>query len=429
MMSNATQSVTDVNVRNNNNMLSMIIFNSLSLTLIPYIIGTIFLTFIFLCGLCKIKYIKISDTQDKVTTETIIRSLSKSAWYVLTRLAKGKTMIGSGCFVSREYRAIGYVVEMISNTRNGHILKYDIHLLCTLDNLQKLSGKYTNDDDSNNGQKWTIYGQKWDKEWLSNDLDLKVIVNPKQRDIVFKILNQAENGVVALIYGPPGTGKSAIAEVLASKMVDFGLKPNIVEGYSPILHGCFVEDIMKECPPTKECPLIVSLNEFDGIVKLIEGGITESGEFSQEIISKENMSSYLDKISRFKNVIFIITTNEPIEWWNNPQRKYITRPGRFSHKFELDVMTYEDIMETFRSGIEVYKFPLETKIPVFPDNMTMSNLCNAFRRCKQDIALLYHNLECYPINTTANDWTIYSPEISIEISNDETEPLLNKKDT
>jgi hypothetical protein len=412
------------------NMLSMIIFNSVSLMMVPYIMSFMLILILFICYILGITYKKISDTHDKIATNILLKSLTKHAWCSMWSLSKGILLPGTCVFCSYEYKICGWVIEFLSNTKHGDEIKYSIFVLSSNDNLDKLLGKYTIDSDEILGTKITIYGHKWHKESFSKPLDMHVISNPMQNQIISEIMSEFNHGVVALIHGPAGTGKTAIGEILAHNMVANGINVTIVNGYNPGMQGCFIHEIMNDNTDTV---LVFIFNEFDELIKKVENNtINVNTDYEQEIYDKETISSYFDVISSIPKAVFIVTTNEPISWWNEPKREYITRDSRFSHKFYLPEMTENHIIETFKSGLIVFGFPDTTKIPDFTDNMKMATIAAAFKRCKGNVAILYHKLGCYPNNTTKNDWKIegnyINQTINIIIENNaENIPLLHDK--
>jgi hypothetical protein len=164
---------------------------------------------------------------------------------------------------------------------------------------------------------------------------------PFQTKIVDTIIGTYEKkkNAVVFISGPVGCGKSAVANQLIRRLSKVKkYKCNFTNKYNMIDPGNTFSSIYSHVGPEENSPLIVLIDEVDGILRLITGnGIPSHNKIPIEVRNKNDWNSFFDAIDWgfFKNTIFILTTNLTLAQIDKFDPAY-TREGRVDAKFEID---------------------------------------------------------------------------------------------
>lgn len=180
-----------------------------------------------------------------------------------------------------------------------------------------------------------------------NILNLYYRPTAKQQVVIQNIIKTYESircrinnsTATILISGQSGSGKSTISKLIASHFgstltYDFDIKRNNI-------NFLYVN-------PTESSPLICQVDEFDVYIKwmhenTINGKIKVSkgdeamGMSSDDIIgNKQKYNMLMSDIIRLKrNVIYIFTTNKPLEWFDELDPSYIAQ-SRIDYKCIMD---------------------------------------------------------------------------------------------
>ena len=112
---------------------------------------------------------------------------------------------------------------------------------------------------------------------------------------------------VAFISGPPNTGKSMVGVFLAYRLG--GIYCNEFTPWNP---GDSLTILKQEHKPTRDCPLIVSLDEIDDAIIKISNGLIKSNETTMISTSTKNAwNSLFDNLDRgmYPNTILLLTSN------------------------------------------------------------------------------------------------------------------------
>jgi len=120
------------------------------------------------------------------------------------------------------------------------------------------------------------------------------------------------SGSVTLLQGPPGTGKSEVAKVLAAKM-----NAILVPDFDPTKAGHWLASIVKIADPTAEQPLVIVMDEVDGIIK----HLFERNEFLSQVkwlflqvYNKKSWNQFFDKLHKdYEHIHIIMTSNTKID--------------------------------------------------------------------------------------------------------------------
>jgi hypothetical protein len=139
-------------------------------------------------------------------------------------------------------------------------------------------------------------------------LDLSHI-NPigEQGPIVEDIIKiyKKKRRAVAFIHGVSFAGKSSIGFLLAKR-----LKGNYCHSFNPTDPGDNFGSVINELTDDEESPIIIVLEEVDGIIKAVHNETIKSNpEIPTSVRNKESWVNFLDDMMFYKNVIVVLTSN------------------------------------------------------------------------------------------------------------------------
>ena len=125
-------------------------------------------------------------------------------------------------------------------------------------------------------------------------------------------MNYQTPGSVVLLEGPPGTGKTEAAKVIAAKM-----NATLVPDFDPTRAGHWLASLVKIAEPTAEKPLVIVMDEVDGIIKRILDGESFSNQVKWlflQVSNKKSWNQFFDNLHKnYEHVHFILTSNTTID--------------------------------------------------------------------------------------------------------------------
>lgn len=174
------------------------------------------------------------------------------------------------------------------------------------------------------------FGNYWFRE---RRVQFAMTPRPEQQEIIDKIKAHYEehNHTVVLLHGKPGQGKSIIGLFLTN---DY--KSHYCNSLRPWQPGDTLADIVGDIEPTKDKPLILMFDEFDGVIQRIHHGIAPHQELPISVPDKTGWNKMLDDIQLglYPCLILIMTSNSAIDFFNELDASYL-RHGRVDLIFSM----------------------------------------------------------------------------------------------
>lgn len=178
------------------------------------------------------------------------------------------------------------------------------------------------------------YNNTWYKKRVIRDLNY--IPRPEQAVIMREIqdIYQRKRHAVIFIHGPPCTGKSVLGLLLSE--VYNGPYCNSFAPWEP---GDSLHYLTDEADPTKEHPLIVSIDEIDVPLTMIHEGIVPHKNIPTLTRNKMGWNRFIDNFQRglVPNVILLLTSNKSPEYLSEHLDASYLREERVDRVFEMKV--------------------------------------------------------------------------------------------
>lgn len=247
----------------------------------------------------------------KVTDRQKITILSKKINRFSTILVDNERPLGF--FFGKWF--IGYVMEI--QTQRGDT-KFEIYMLCRKTQYESMvkSESEIDSSTSEDSTNITIYersGNFFMLNYMKRTFQVKFTPRPDQQDILDRIKTIYDEKTFATVYisSAPGKGKSMIGLLAAA-----GFKGSFCKTFNPTDPNDTISNIYANSSPTKTNPLILVLEEVDGILVAIHNGIENHKHIPISVKNKAQWNTMLDDINlgMYPWLIFIMTSNKaPIE--------------------------------------------------------------------------------------------------------------------
>jgi hypothetical protein len=142
-----------------------------------------------------------------------------------------------------------------------------------------------------------------------------------------------------LLVGEPGSGKSMIPLQICRELLETCDKVTLVDTWNPTEPGDFFGAIYNKVNPTVKKPLVVVLEEVDGMIGQMhrnEIKINTSTPMPIQIKTKTDWNQFLDRFDRkmYQGVVLCLTSNKPLSWFDSLDSSY-TRAGRVNLRCEI----------------------------------------------------------------------------------------------
>lgn len=168
---------------------------------------------------------------------------------------------------------------------------------------------------------------------------------PNQQLIIDQIIGfyEAHRHAVVILYGEKGVGKSMIPILLAKSLM-MRASPsldtptvNFCDTHKPTDPGDHFNNLYQRIDPTKQNPLVVVFEEFDGMIHGIHHHtIKRHEDITTAVCDKSTWNQFMDRFDRgyYPWTILVMTTNQHPESIDRLDSSYI-REGRVNLTFEV----------------------------------------------------------------------------------------------
>lgn len=235
---------------------------------------------------------------------------------------------------------IGFINKI---TEHG-CMKTELFILCARNFYNINIVKKLDSEANKNKFVFTLYEKEgnayWNQSYTQREMPC-IMLKPRkyQIDIITKIHQDFINRThtVVLLYGDPGRGKSIIPHLLIKSMIHQYDKITLTDNFNPFLPGEKLINLYNKVTPTKKKPLIIVIEEIDIMInKIHTNNIYQHRDIPTLITSKVDWNMFLDRFDRklYENVILIMTTNKPIEYFDDLDPSYM-RENRVNIKCKV----------------------------------------------------------------------------------------------
>ena len=187
---------------------------------------------------------------------------------------------------------------------------------------------------------WFRRGNYFWLQYISRMLNVEQYYPRKHQEAVINdILYDYSKIKVVMLYGLPGSGKSMIPILMAKYF-----NGNYCTKWNPTEPGDSLSTLYSEIMPCKKKPLILVLEEFDGIIDKL-GNIQSHKHIPIEVRNKTGWNGLLDELQMkiYPHIILFLISNQPPEYINQKDPSYV-RKGRVDNIYEVKIDGFSKIM-------------------------------------------------------------------------------------
>ena len=271
---------------------------------------------------------RLLSTATAASTNWIVKYIKDNSQFVsLEKYSHGDTIPDSLCIKYRgKDKYIAYIVNKVQITDNR------ARDYATIRYIGKINFKINKREiiTNNNTNKISVWDRDSDyRDAFIYKFDIPFNKEPFQRQIeiidqILQIYNESDMNICrAFVYGKVGCGKSYIGKIITRKLN--GQLATHINLSSP---GSGFRHLYKKAMPTKECPLIVQLDELDVTIKKVhEGNIkTDHMWLITECYDKPTFTTFWSEVvTKYPYVIWLSTSNSTISDINKLDECYLRK--------------------------------------------------------------------------------------------------------
>ena len=306
------------------------------LIFIPYLASFLNEVLSIILYLLGIKFSILDGISDQENTDTCLKYIKDHSQFIsLERYSHGDTIPDSLCIKYKgKDKYIAYVVNKVQMTDNRSkdfsTIWYIGKINFKINKRDIIFNNNNDNDNNNNNNKIAVWDRDSDyRDSFIYKFDIPFNKEPYQRqtevmDKILEIYNESDMNICrAFISGKVGCGKSYIGKILTRKLN--GQLATHINLSSP---GSGFRHLYKKAMPTKECPLIIQLDELDVTIKKIhEGNIkTDHIWLITECCDKPTFTTFWSEVvTKYPYVIWLSTSNSTLEDMNKLDECYLRK--------------------------------------------------------------------------------------------------------
>lgn len=170
--------------------------------------------------------------------------------------------------------------------------------------------------------------------WYSRmRIDIRDLVpRGSQGDIMYQICDNFEKRRrgVFFIHGVSGAGKSTIGLLVASR-----LNGSLCHTFNPTEPGDTIQCVLRDSDPMDEAPTIILIEEANTLIRNVhQETIQKHKNITTCIYNKSTYNTFMDDLILYRNVLFILTSNESKEAIDALDTCYL-RKGRVNGHYSM----------------------------------------------------------------------------------------------
>jgi hypothetical protein len=269
--------------------------------------------FLLLFRLIGLNYYIIRKDDEK--TRTISKALQKTTMNTITLFQCGN-YYPSGYFIGWQCAGFYHYSESFEG------VSPEIHMITTPSHFTKISesektaisfSDAINKSDSSKSMTIYMRSGSYTSIWYWRmRIDVSDLV-PKgqQSDIVDQICENFEKRRrgVFFIHGVSGAGKSTIGLLIANR-----LNGTLCHTFNPTEPGDTLQYLLRDSDPTNETPTIILIEEANTLIRNVHGdSIQKHKNITTCVHNKSTYNTFMDDLILYRNVLFILTSNESRE--------------------------------------------------------------------------------------------------------------------
>jgi len=296
---------------------SVMMFSSIGLI---QMILKISITIVYLFGFT------IYYTIDKNTIIKISKKIKHSA-------LRNEQNEPSGMFLGYIY--VGYITEI---KQEGNNQNQTLYCICTHKQFSKLLNIEKQQTDEKYIKLYTRTGNYFCIKYKSNNFICSDYIPRSEQSVILDdvVLHYKKNRrSVLMVTGEPGGGKTFLGILIAK-----ALNGSMCKTYKPTEPGDNLRNLYDMVKPTYENPLIIIIDEFDGILDMLHKNEVKCHDnIPIEVRNKMSWNTLLDDINlnMYPFVIVLFTSNvNKTTITNNYDQSYI-REGRIDLYYSLSL--------------------------------------------------------------------------------------------
>lgn len=293
--------------------------------------------FLLLFRLIGLNYYIIRKDDEK--TRTISKALQKATMNTITLFQCGN-YYPSGYFIG--WRCAGYYHYMESFEG----VSPEIHMITVPSYFAKISESDktaisfsdANPETQTKTQPKSItiflrtgsYTNIW---YTSMRIDIRDLAPKGQQSIIVDQIcenfEKRRRGVF-FIHGVSGAGKSTIGLLVASR-----LNGILCHTFNPTEPGDTIQHVLRDSNPTDEAPMIILIEEVNTLIRNVhEETIQKHKNITTCVYNKSTYNTFMDDLILYRNVLFILTSNESRESIDALDPCYL-RKGRVNGHYSM----------------------------------------------------------------------------------------------